>query len=453
MAMIIGVRFREVGRVYFFDPGDVQVKHGDRVIVETARGIECGEVVQENADVPEEEIKRPLKKMIRIATDEDLRNLENKARKEEEAFKVCEEKILKHGLDMKLVNVEYTFDASKIIFHFTADQRVDFRALVRDLAGQFRTRIELRQIGVRDEAKLLGGLGVCGRPFCCSLFMGDFHPVSIKMAKEQGLSLNPSKISGTCGRLMCCLKYEEVAYEDALKELPKPGSYVDTPDGRGMVTEVNAISRAVRVKLERRPDAAPQTFQHTTLDGLKRKAVLRDENDIFAAEPVLKSAQPAPEPAKQPGQEQRPHQQQHQQHRQKKKPAPLFGDKHNEKHNEKFDRQEKHVDKQKKADKLPAAEEKQATTDKQKPKADKPNKSWRERHAPKKQEPAYRQTAEKPAAPTQERKQPAADAKAVPRYGEVRRANAPQPPKQQSSNYRRQPWQKKNETQGKKSDK
>ncbi|MCL2298627.1 MAG: stage 0 sporulation family protein, partial [Firmicutes bacterium] len=276
MAMIIGVRFREVGRVYYFDPGQATVNRGDRVIVETARGMECGEVVQENTELPEEQIKRPLKQLIRVATREDLRNLETKEQREAEAFKVCEEKIARHGLDMKLVNVEYTFDASKIIFHFTADQRVDFRALVRDLAGHFRTRIELRQIGVRDEAKLLGGLGVCGRPFCCSLFMGDFHPVSIKMAKEQGLSLNPTKISGTCGRLMCCLKHEEAAYEDALKDLPRPGSFIDTPEGRGMVTEVNAISRAVKVKLERRPEAAPQTFQYDAAEGLTRKPVFRE---------------------------------------------------------------------------------------------------------------------------------------------------------------------------------
>ncbi len=300
MAMIIGVRFREVGRVYHFDPGEFEVQKGDRVIVETARGVECGEVVQANTEVPDEQIVRPLKMMIRPATPEDLLAVEGKAAKEAEAFKVCEEKILKHGLEMKLVSVEYTFDASKIVFHFTADQRVDFRALVRDLAAVFRTRIEMRQIGVRDEAKMLGGLGICGRPFCCSLYMGDFHPVSIKMAKEQNLSLNPAKISGTCGRLMCCLKYEEAAYDDALKNMPRIGSYVESPEGRGLVTEINAVSGMVRVKLERRPEAVAQPFHCSKLEGFRRAcppiAAEQAENQPAAAkEAPVSGATPAAE--------------------------------------------------------------------------------------------------------------------------------------------------------------
>ena len=209
MAEVIGVRFKEVGKVYYFDPLDNKLSTGDKVIVETARGLECGEVAMPNKDIDEKELNHPLKPLVRIATKDDLRRVEENRKKEKSAHKICEEKIAKHKLVMKLVNVEYTFDNSKIIFYFTADGRVDFRALVKDLASVFRTRIELRQIGVRDEAKMLGGLGICGRPFCCSRFMGEFQPVSIKMAKEQGLSLSPTKISGTCGRLMCCLKYEQ----------------------------------------------------------------------------------------------------------------------------------------------------------------------------------------------------------------------------------------------------
>ena len=444
MATIIGVRFREVGRVYYFDPGKIQVAKGARVIVETARGLECGEVVQENTDVPEEQIKRPLKQMIRVATREDLRNLESKEQREAEAFTVCEEKILKHGLDMKLVNVEYTFDASKIIFHFTADQRVDFRALVRDLAGHFRTRIELRQIGVRDEAKLLGGLGYCGRPFCCSLFMGDFHPVSIKMAKEQGLSLNPTKISGTCGRLMCCLKYEEAAYEEALKELPRPGSFIDTPDGRGMVTEVNAISKAVKVKLDRRPDAAPQTFQYDAIEGLKRRSALRDDDAPLADVRVRVRQEEAPAPEEEPPRPQK----------KPERPAPAEKPAQAEKRD---------ADEKRPADDQRAAFEKRG------------NKNWRERHAPRKQEPAYRQPQQqqqqRPQQKPQQQKpqqqkqqQPApqqqtqdqqtrSDIKSVPRYGEVRRANAPQQPGTNpgGTGYHRQPWQKnKGDQKGKK---
>ncbi|NLA77588.1 MAG: stage 0 sporulation family protein [Clostridiales bacterium] len=226
MAEVVGVRFKEVGKVYYFDPDGKKYKKGQRVIVETARGIECGEIAMDNTDVPEEEIIRPLKMIIRGATEDDLATVEKNRAKEKEAFSVCEKKISEHRLDMKLVEVEYTFDGSKILFYYTSDNRVDFRELVKDLAGVFRTRIEMRQIGVRDESKMLGGLGICGRPFCCSSFLGDFQPVSIKMAKEQGLSLNPVKISGTCGRLMCCLKYEQNAYEYLLKITLKLGAIV-----------------------------------------------------------------------------------------------------------------------------------------------------------------------------------------------------------------------------------
>ena len=262
MAEVIGVRFKDGGKVYYFDPNKQKLKTGDTVIVETARGVECGKVALENKNVPDEEIVHPLKKLIRKATKEDFRRLAENEKKEKEALRICEQKVAEHGLGMKLVNVEYTFDGSKILFYFTADGRVDFRALVKDLASVFRTRIELRQIGVRDESKLLGGLGVCGRPFCCSSFLGDFHPVSIKMAKEQGLSLSPTKISGTCGRLMCCLKYEQEAYSDLLKRTPKIGAIVKTPHGRGLVVENNLLTQTLKVKMDNTPDdAAPQTFK------------------------------------------------------------------------------------------------------------------------------------------------------------------------------------------------
>ena len=212
MAEVIGVRFKNVGKVYYFDPDGISMPVGTAVIVETSRGVECGEVALSNREVTDEGIVKPLKKVIRVATPEDLKHVEDNWAKEQQAFTICQQKIAAHKLEMKLVDVEYTFDNNKILFYFTADGRVDFRELVKDLASVFRTRIELRQIGVRDEAKMLGGLGICGKPFCCATFLGEFQPVSIKMAKEQGLSLNPTKISGTCGRLMCCLKYEQEAY-------------------------------------------------------------------------------------------------------------------------------------------------------------------------------------------------------------------------------------------------
>lgn len=262
MAEVIGVRFKEVGKVYYFDPLDNKLNRGDMVIVETARGLECGEVATPNRTIDENELAHPLKPLIRIANESDLNRLAENKEKERAAYKICEQKIANHKLEMKLVNVEYTFDNSKILFYFTADGRVDFRALVKDLASVFRTRIELRQIGVRDEAKMLGGLGICGKPFCCASFMGEFQPVSIKMAKEQGLSLSPVKISGTCGRLMCCLKYEQEAYTDLLKRTPKVGAIVNTPDGRGLVVENNLIARTLKVKLNNTPDdVAPKMFE------------------------------------------------------------------------------------------------------------------------------------------------------------------------------------------------
>ena len=260
MTEIIGVRFKNAGKTYFFSPGGQKLSPGDRVIVETARGIECGSVAIPNRLIDDGQIIAPLKGIIRRADEQDLQVVEENARKEKEAFRVCQQRIAARGLEMHLVDVEYTFDGNKILFYFTADGRVDFRELVKDLAGVFRTRIELRQIGVRDESKMLGGLGICGRPFCCSTFLGDFQPVSIKMAKEQNLSLNPTKISGTCGRLMCCLKYEQAAYEDLIRTTPKVGAAVVTPDGPGTVTEVALIQGLLKVQLEANPDAAPSVY-------------------------------------------------------------------------------------------------------------------------------------------------------------------------------------------------
>ena len=282
MAEVIGVRFKEVGKVYYFDPNGIQMKKGDMAIVETARGVECGEVAMENREIEDKDIVHPLKKMIRKATQGDLKKVEENRKKERHAFEICEKKILDHKLEMKLVDVEYTFDNNKILFYFTADGRVDFRELVKDLASVFRTRIELRQIGVRDEAKMMGGLGICGRPFCCTSFLGEFQPVSIKMAKEQGLSLNPVKISGTCGRLMCCLKYEQAAYSDLLRTTPKNGAVVNTPEGRGVVVDVNLLTGMLKVRMDRAPEAAPMSFH------AKQVKVIKDSQIKVAEEEVEK---------------------------------------------------------------------------------------------------------------------------------------------------------------------
>ena len=252
--MVADIRFRSNSKVYFFDPGDLELQTGDHVIIDTARGQEFGYCTGGNHLVPFRDIVPPLRKVLRLATEKDERvNAENEL-KEKKAYEICQQRIQAHGLDMQLVSAECAFDGSKIIFFFTADGRVDFRELVKNLASVFRTRIELRQIGVRDKAKMVGGLGICGRPFCCKEFLDDFQPVSIKMAKTQNLSLNPTKISGTCGRLMCCLKYEQEAYEDLLRTSPKNESFVDTVDGRGTVVDVNLLRQTVRVRMEDQPD-------------------------------------------------------------------------------------------------------------------------------------------------------------------------------------------------------
>lgn len=282
MAEIVGIKFKDVGKVYYFGPNGMTFQKGDKAIVETARGLECGEVATENSDVPDESIVAPLKPVIRHATKEDLATVEQNKEKEKKAFQICEEKIARHGLDMKLVDVEYTFDSSKILFYFTADGRVDFRELVKDLAGVFRTRIELRQIGVRDGAKKLGGFGICGRPFCCNTFLGEFQPVSIKMAKEQGMSLNPVKISGTCGRLMCCLKYEQDTYEHLLRHTPKVGAIVETVEGRGTVIENNLITGMLKVRLDRRSDAAPILVERHSVKLIKDAQIRLDKKEIEA---------------------------------------------------------------------------------------------------------------------------------------------------------------------------
>ncbi len=250
MKNIIGVRFRKPGKVYFFDPEDLEIKKQDKVIVETTMGQEIGEVVIAKKTIMEENLATPLKKVLRVATPKDIKHDEENRQKEKEAFKICEEKIKKYKLDMNLTEVEYKFDNSKILFYFTADGRIDFRELVKELAAIFKTRIELRQIGVRDEVKRIGGNGVCGRELCCCSFLGNFETVSIKMAKEQNVSLNPSKISGNCGRLMCCLKYEQEVYEDKLQRLPKIGAIVKTEDGQGTVESIETLKEIIRVKFK-----------------------------------------------------------------------------------------------------------------------------------------------------------------------------------------------------------
>ena len=261
MKKVISVRFKASGKAYYFDPTGFDVKEGDYVVVETARGTECGEVVDGPRDVPDSQVSRELKPIQRMADSVDVRRMEKNRADEKAAFELCSERIAAHKLEMKLVEAEYNLDRSKILFYFTADGRVDFRELVKDLASALHTRIELRQIGVRDESKMKGGLGICGQPFCCSRFLKDFQPVSIKMAKEQGLSLNPAKISGACGRLMCCLKYEQEAYQDLLRTTPKVGALVSTPEGKGTVTEQNLLTRKLTIRLDKDPDGAPKVFK------------------------------------------------------------------------------------------------------------------------------------------------------------------------------------------------
>ena len=281
MKEIVGIRFKSVGKIYYFSPGDIDARVGDHAIVETVRGVECGEVVIANRQIDDDQISSPLKPIIRIATPADMKTVERNKEREKEAFAVCEEKIAFRKLKMNLVDVECTFDNNKLLFYFTAENRVDFRELVKDLAAVFRTRIELRQIGVRDEAKILGGLGICGREFCCKGYMGDFQPVSIKMAKEQGLSLNPTKISGTCGRLMCCLKNEQNAYEALLKITPKVGAIVVTPDGdKGRVEDVNLITGKLRVKTEK--SEVPVTLDRSEVKLLKDTEIKVNREELKA---------------------------------------------------------------------------------------------------------------------------------------------------------------------------
>ncbi len=281
MIKVVGVRFRSAGKIYYFDPAKLDMKAGDRVIVETARGVELGTVMTPPKNVPEESVIQPLKPVIRVATAEDLKVEERNHEKEKDAFKICLEKIAKHKLEMKLVDAEYTFDNNKLLFYFTADGRIDFRELVKDLAAVFRTRIELRQIGVRDETKIMGGIGICGRALCCHTYLSEFAPVSIKMAKEQNLSLNPTKISGVCGRLMCCLKNEEETYEYLNSRLPNVGDHVTTDDGlKGEVSSVSVLRQMVKVIVELDDEKEIRDYR---VDQLKFKPKRRKENVKLSA--------------------------------------------------------------------------------------------------------------------------------------------------------------------------
>ncbi len=282
MAEIVGIRFKDVGKIYYFDPNGAKFNKGDFAIVETVRGVECGEVAIENKDVEESEIVKPLKKIVRPASADDIKKYEENKKKEIEAAEIARKRIEAHKLEMNLVDVEYTFDGGKVLFYFTADGRVDFRELVKDLASIFRTRIELRQIGVRDKAKMIGGLGVCGRPFCCSTFLGDFQPVSIKMAKEQGLSLSLDKISGCCGRLMCCLKYEQETYEYLSKTTPKPGAIISTNEGEGRVTESNILTGLLKVQLNKSPEGIIKIFHKDDVKLIKDGFIKVDKEEMKA---------------------------------------------------------------------------------------------------------------------------------------------------------------------------
>lgn len=329
MTEIISVRFRSGGKEYYFDPKGTKVKPGDQVIIETAKGPEFGTCCRGNSFVPEEQVVQPLRPMLRLATDRDREAVALNRVREKEAFKVCEMKIAEYKLDMELVRCECTFDGNKLLFFFTSEGRVDFRALVKDLATTLRSRIELRQIGVRDESKLIGGLGICGRPYCCNAFLEQFQPVSIKMAKTQGLSLNPAKISGACGRLMCCLKYEQDAYEDAVKRLPKNESFVETPDGAGNVSAVNFLRETVTVRLEDSPEA-PQTYAGeeirvirngkgrrpegyvappaAELESLRKVTpkLIKQEKPVYQPDPPMPRAEPPKRSEPAPRQERRP---------------------------------------------------------------------------------------------------------------------------------------------------
>ena len=278
MVEVVGIRFKSTGKVYYFSPNGKTLRRGEYAIVETARGLEYGEVAMGNKEVKETETVSPLRPIIRVATDADKQHHKENKDKEDEAFRVCNEKIISHGLDMKLIDAQYTFDNSKLLFYFTSSGRVDFRDLVKDLASVFRTRIELRQIGIRDEAKLMGGMGMCGRPLCCTLFLSDFGQVSIKMAKEQNLSLNSAKISGICGRLMCCLRYEHETYEYEIKRTPPVDALVHTADGNGIVTEISPLAGTVKVRLTASPETPPKTYKREDVVMLQKKQS-KDNNE------------------------------------------------------------------------------------------------------------------------------------------------------------------------------
>ena len=300
MVKVIGVRFRTAGKIYYFDPLQFQIKRGDHVIVETARGIEFGTVMSEISEVEEEKVVQPLKPVLRIATQRDLEQEASNKEKEKQAFRICQEKIQKHGLEMKLIDAEYTFDNNKVLFYSTADGRIDFRELVKDLASVFKTRIELRQIGVRDETKIRGGIGICGRPLCCHSYLADFVPVSIKMAKEQNLSLNPTKISGVCGRLMCCLKNEEDTYEELNRRLPGIGDYVTTVDGlKGEVSGVNVLRQLVKVIVDVDDEKEIREYKVEDLQFKKRhgkKEQIDLSNEEMKELERLEQELPPPEP-------------------------------------------------------------------------------------------------------------------------------------------------------------
>ena len=291
MTEVVSVRFRSGCKNYYFSPGQLDISAGQDLIVETAQGPEYVTCTEGNHSVEEHQVVEPLRRVLRLATENDRRSLQLSREKEKDAFAVCQKKIAQHGLDMKLVRVECSFDGNKILFFFTADGRVDFRELVKDLASAFHARIELRQIGVRDEAKMLGGLGICGRPFCCSQFLDDFIPVSIKMAKTQNLSLNPTKISGTCGRLMCCLKYEQDAYEDAVRRMPKNESFVQTPDGPGNVSAVNLLKEQVTVRLDSQPDS-PRCYHNCEVCVLRNGKGSRDGIEVPEERPARRVVTP-----------------------------------------------------------------------------------------------------------------------------------------------------------------
>lgn len=287
MIKIVGVRFKPAGKIYHFNPAGNDIKKGDNVIVETARGVEMGEVCMDIKELDPENITKPLKDVIRVANDDDMKKVEENKALEKEAFEVCIEMIKRHGLDMKLVETEYTFDRTKVLFYFTSDGRVDFRELVKDLANYFHMRIELRQIGIRDESKMVGSIGICGRELCCSRFLDEFMPVSIKMAKEQGLSLNPTKISGTCGRLMCCLKFEQENYEELLKVTPRQGAIVETPDGKGTVEYVEMLKGLVKVRIESDREADLKEYNVSDVKilkkGKKQQEIEKNDEEMLKA--------------------------------------------------------------------------------------------------------------------------------------------------------------------------